>query len=226
MLTTGRAQTITTTGDQVKIWPWAQSVVAAVWLKALFVAGGASGLGGTMVSNGARIAAAEGGATVGSRALTFGGNALIKGTELASQATTVKGALAIGGTYGYGSEAYNAAFNGKQFSFQDATIRSAGTAAALWGAGKTGGLGSFKGSAVYGLAMTAQEQGIEVKNGKELGQAAMDRSGQLRQSHDYSVCSRHVCQYARRSRSRQIPSSVSIAGRYKARLVNRTRSSS
>ncbi len=146
-------------------------------LKALFAVGGAAGLGGNMTAAGARMAAAEGGATLGSRALTFGGNALIKGTEYASLATSGKGALAIGGTYGYGSEAYNAAFNGKQFSFVDGTIRAAGTAGALYGAGRTGGLGSFKGSALYGLGMTAQEQGIEIKNGKDLGQAAMDSIG-------------------------------------------------
>lgn len=146
-------------------------------LKALFAAGGVAGVGGNMTAAGARMAAAEGGATLGSRALTFGGNALIKTTELASQATSLKGAMAIGGSYGFGSEAYNAAFNGKQFSFQDATIRSVGTAAALYGAGKTGGLGSFKGSAVYGLGMTAQEQGIEVKNGKDLTQAGWDSVG-------------------------------------------------
>jgi hypothetical protein len=130
-----------------------------------------------MVAAGGRIAAAEGGATFGSTALNVGGNALIKGTQLASQATTFKGALAVGTTYGYGGEAINSLTTGKQFSFGDATSKAVGMSAALYGAGRTGGLGHWKGSLVYGGVRTVEEQGRAVVHGKDIGQAAMDSLG-------------------------------------------------
>lgn len=146
-------------------------------LQGLFAAGGTAGLGGRMVAAGGRIAAAEGGATFGSTALNVGGNALIKGTQLASQATTFKGALAVGTTYGYGGEAINSLTTGKQFSFGDATSKAVGMSAALYGAGRTGGLGHWKGSLVYGGVRTVEEQGRAVVHGKDIGQAAMDSIG-------------------------------------------------
>jgi len=146
-------------------------------LQGLFAAGGTAGLGGRMVAAGGRIAATEGGATFSSTALNVGGNALIKGTQLASQATTFKGALAVGTTYGYGGEAINSLTTGKQFSFGDATSKAVGMSAALYGAGRTGGLGHWKGSLVYGGVRTVEEQGRAVVHGKDLGQAAMDSLG-------------------------------------------------
>ncbi|MBX9950553.1 MAG: hypothetical protein K2Y39_15400 [Candidatus Obscuribacterales bacterium] len=145
-------------------------------LQGLFAAGGTAGLGGRMVAAGSRIAATEG-ATFSSTALNVGGNALIKGTQLASQATTFKGALAVGTTYGYGGEAINSFTTGKQFSFGDATSKAVGMSAALYGAGKTGGLGHWKGSMVYGGVRAAEEQGRAMAHGKEFGQAAMDSLG-------------------------------------------------
>ncbi len=146
-------------------------------LQGLFAAGGTAGLGGRMVAAGGRIAAAEGGATFGSTALNVGGNALIRGTQLASQATTFKGALTVGATYGYGGEAVNSLTTGKQFSFGDATSKTAGMSTALFLAGRTGGLGSFKGSMVYGGVRTVEEQGRDVVHGKDISQAAMDSLG-------------------------------------------------
>lgn len=146
-------------------------------LSGLFAVGGVAKLGTGMVQSGEAIAANAGATTFRSAALNYGGNALIKGQALAAQATSLKGSLAIGTTYGYGGEAYNSITTGKEFSFQDATLRAAGTTAALYGAGRTGGLGSFKGSAVYGAGMTVQEQGIAYKNGKDLGQIASDSFG-------------------------------------------------
>lgn len=136
-------------------------------LQGLFAAGGTAGLGGRMVAASGRIAAAEGGATFGSTALNVGGNALIKGTQLASQATSFKGALAVGTTYGYGGEAINSYTSGKQFSFQDATMKSVGMAGALYGAGKFGGLSTGKGALTYGLVRSAEEQGRGMVHGKQ-----------------------------------------------------------
>lgn len=136
-------------------------------LSGLFAVGGLTKVGTSLVDKGTAIATNAGGTTFRSTALTYTGTALREGSKLATTVTTGRGALATGGIYGYGGEAVESLTTGKQYSFQDATLKAAGMSASLYGAGKTGGLGHWKGSGVYGLGMTAQEQGRNVLNGKE-----------------------------------------------------------
>ncbi len=148
-------------------------------LAGLFAVGGVAKLGQAMATSGEGIAANAGAATFRSAALKFTGNALVKGEALAAQATSLKGSLAIGATYGYGGEAYNSLTTGKQFSFGDATSRAAGMGAALYTAGRTGGLGSFKGSLAYGGVRTIEEQGRAIAHGKDWTQAGVDSLGSV-----------------------------------------------
>ncbi len=139
----------------------------------LFAGGGLAAGGGRMLALGESAKS-----PLAAFAWNAGGNALKVTANAGTFLTSAKGAAITAGTWSTAHQGYEMAANGKSFgdALVDGGIETAGVFGGLYGGGKLG-MGTLKGSLAFGAGISAEQQLIAVRHGKDLTQAGTDFLG-------------------------------------------------